>query len=302
MLFDIFHILSYNLTYVYGVKYLKDVIIDTLIDGIKLIPFLFVAFLIIELLEHKLNTKTKSAITKSGKFGPIIGSLLGIIPQCGFSVVATNLYITRVISLGTLFSIYLSTSDEMLPIMISHNVDFKIVFGILLIKFICGLIFGFIFDSFLHIKDISKNYDYNMCDSEHCDCEHGIFKSSIKHTFKTLFFIIVVSFILNVIIDTFGLKIIGRIFMKDNLFGPFLGSLIGLIPNCGASVALTELYIQNAINFGTCIAGLLTGSGVAIMLLFKSNKNFKENMFILISLYLIGVFVGIIIEILAMLI
>ena len=140
---------------------MKDIIIDTFIDALKILPFLFITFLLLELLEHKLNNKTKNVISKSGKVGPIIGSLLGAIPQCGFSVVATNLYITRVISLGTLFSIYLSTSDEMLPIMLSQNVNFKTILMVILIKIITGMLFGFVID--LVIRKNNKNkYDYHI--------------------------------------------------------------------------------------------------------------------------------------------
>ena len=280
---------------------MKDIIIDTLVDALKILPFLFITFLLLELLEHKLSNKTKNVISKSGKVGPIIGSLLGVIPQCGFSVVATNLYITRVISLGTLFSIYLSTSDEMLPIMLSQNVSFKTILFILLIKVIAGLLFGFIID--LVIRKNNKNkYDYHICEEEHCHCDHGIVKSSLKHTFNIIIFIIGVSFILNVVFLYCGNDLISKIFMKDTLFGPFLGSLVGLIPNCGASVILTEMFLKGAINLGTCMAGLLTGSGVALLVLFKSNKNIKENLCICLTLYLIGVLVGIFIEFIGILI
>lgn len=273
-----------------------DVIIDTLLDALKLIPFLFIAFLIIELLEHKLDKKMSNAITNTGKFGPIIGSILGILPQCGFSVLATNFYITRVISIGTLFAIYLSTSDEMLPIMLSEGVATKTVFGILLIKFICGIIFGFIIDGVIRIKNNNTKYDYHLCDEDHCDCEHGIFKSTIKHTCNTLLFVVLITFVLNVLFLYVGDDLINKIFMKETLFGPFIGSIIGLIPNCGASVILSEMFLKGAINLGTCIAGLLTGSGVALLVLFKSNKNVKENLFIVLTLYLIGVLVGIFVE------
>lgn len=280
---------------------MKDIIIDTLVDALKILPFLFITFLLLELLEHKLNNKTKNVISKSGKVGPIIGSLLGIIPQCGFSVVATNLYITRVISLGTLFSIYLSTSDEMLPIMLSQNVNFKTILIVILIKIITGMLFGFVMD--LVIRKNNKNkYDYHICEEEHCHCDHGIVKSSLKHTFNILIFIIGVSFILNVIFLYCGNDLISKIFMKDTMFGPFLGSLVGLIPNCGASVILTEMFLKGAINLGTCMAGLLTGSGVALLVLFKSNKNIKENLCICLTLYLIGVLVGIFIEFVGILI
>lgn len=280
---------------------MKDIIIDTLIDALKILPFLFITFLLLELLEHKLNNKTKNVISKSGKVGPIIGSLLGVIPQCGFSVVATNLYITRVISLGTLFSIYLSTSDEMLPIMLSQNVSFKTILIVLLIKVITGMLFGFIIDLVIR-KNNTNKYDYHICEEEHCHCDHGIVKSSLKHTFNIIIFIIGVSFILNVIFLYCGNDLISKIFMKDTLFGPFFGSLVGLIPNCGASVILTEMFLKGAINLGTCMAGLLTGSGVALLVLFKSNKNIKENLCICLTLYLIGVLVGIFIEFVGILI
>lgn len=280
---------------------MKDIIIDTLVDALKILPFLFITFLLLELLEHKLNNKTKNVISKSGKVGPIIGSLLGVIPQCGFSVVATNLYITRVISLGTLFSIYLSTSDEMLPVMLSQNVSFKTILVVLLIKVIAGMLFGFIIDLVIR-KNNKTKYDYHICEEEHCHCDHGIVKSSLKHTFNIIIFIIGVSFILNVVFLYCGNDLISKIFMKDTLFGPFLGSLVGLIPNCGASVILTEMFLKGAINLGTCMAGLLTGSGVALLVLFKSNKNIKENLCICLTLYLIGVLVGIFIEFIGILI
>ena len=280
---------------------MKDIIIDTLVDALKILPFLFITFLLLELLEHKLNNKTKNVISKSGKVGPIIGSLLGVIPQCGFSVVATNLYITRVISLGTLFSIYLSTSDEMLPVMLSQNVSFKTILVVLLIKVITGMLFGFIIDLVIR-KNNKTKYDYHICEEEHCHCDHGIVKSSLKHTFNIIIFIIGVSFILNVVFLYCGNDLISKIFMKDTLFGPFLGSLVGLIPNCGASVILTEMFLKGAINLGTCMAGLLTGSGVALLVLFKSNKNIKENLCICLTLYLIGVLVGIFIEFIGILI
>ena len=161
---------------------MTEVILDTIVDSLKLIPFLLVAFLIIELLEHKLNNKTKNIITKSKKIGPIIGSLLGVIPQCGFSVMATNLYITRIITLGTLISIYLSTSDEMLIIMISEKVEISLILKILLIKIFFGIVYGLIIDKIINKKKKDKETNYELCDEEHCDCNHSILLSAIKHT------------------------------------------------------------------------------------------------------------------------
>ena len=283
---------------------MKEVLIHTinhsLLDSIKLLPFLFIAFLLIEFIEHKFSKRVNNVVSKSGRFGPIIGGLLGLIPQCGFSVMATNFYTTRVISLGTLFSIYLATSDEMLPIMLSHGVSSKIIISILLIKFISGLMFGYIIDIVFRKK--YNRFNYELCDKEHCDCEHGLFKSSIKHTISTFMFVLFITFVITFLYEILGENLVSKIFMKDSIFGPFVGSIIGLIPNCGASIALSELFLNDTISFGTCISGLLTGSGVAILVLFKSNKNIKENIFIVITLYSVGVLIGMFIEFLGILI
>lgn len=274
---------------------MKEIIIDTLKDSLLVIPFLFIAFLIIELIEHKFSKKTNSLISKSGKLGPLIGGGLGLLPQCGFSVLATNLYITRIISLGTLISVYLATSDEMLPILISSNVDTKIIIKVLVLKFIIGCIIGFLIDLVFTKKKDNTNYD--ICDLEHCDCGHGgIIKSSLIHTLKTILFIVFISFIINILFHYYGEDYLSKLLLKDSMFGPFITSLIGLIPNCGASVALTELFINNAITFGSLVGGLLTGSGISLLILFKSNKNLKENLSILSIMYLVGVIFGIIID------
>ena len=273
---------------------MKDVILDTIVDGIKLLPFLFIAFLIIELIEHKLSRKSKQTIEKSGKFGPIIGSILGIFPQCGFSVVATNLYVTRIISLGTLIAVYLSTSDEMLPILIAEHASINIILQILLIKLIIGIIFGFVIDLVIKKKD---KVNYHICEHDHCDCEHSLIKSSLKHTLKTFIFIFIITFILNTAFYYIGENTLKNLFTQNSWFTPFITSLIGLIPNCAASVVITELYINDILTLGPTIAGLLTGSGVALLVLFKANKNIKENLQIISLLYLIGAIVGLIIEI-----
>lgn len=272
-----------------------DIILDTLLDTLKLIPFLFVAFIILEYIEHKLNNKNKSKIAKAGKLGPLFGSLLGAVPQCGFSTMATNLYSARIITTGTLIAIYLSTSDEMLPIMLSENVAITEVVKIIAIKVFIGMLAGFIIDFILRNKKSNIEIK-DICEEEHCHCEHGIFKSSLKHTLNITLFILITNFILNLGMHYLGDDALSQLFLKGNLFGPFVSSIVGLIPNCGASVIITELYLNNAITFGSCIAGLLTGSGVALLLLFKVNHHFKENITILTTLYLIGSISGIIID------
>jgi len=283
---------------------MKDIILDTILDTLKLIPFLFIAFLIIEIIEHKLTNKTKEIITKGKKYGPIIGSLLGVIPQCGFSVMATNLYTTRIITLGTLISIYLSTSDEMLPILISQKVEITTIIKILLIKILFGFIYGIIIDFIISRKRkkvIKENYD--ICKNDECHChEKGIFISTLKHTFNITLYLLITILIINILFTYLGEDLLSKIFLKNTLFGPFITSLIGLIPTCGSSVILTELYLNNAISFSSLISGLLTGSGTAILVLFKDNKNIKENIFIIVLLYFLGSISGLLIEIIQSLI
>ena len=279
-----------------------EIIIDTLLDTIKLLPFLFIAFLIIELIEHKLNNKNKKILTTSKKYGPILGALLGIIPQCGFSVMATNLYATRITTLGTLISVYLSTSDEMLPILISKNENPLTIIKILLIKALFGIIYGILIDAIISKRNKKEKENYSICDEEHCHCEKGILKPTIKHTLNITIFILVMNFIINIIFTYIGEDFLSKLFLKNTIFGPLITSLIGLIPNCGASVVLTELYLNNAINMSSLISGLLTGSGTALIVLFKRNKNIKENIFILSLLYLLGALSGVIIELIEILI
>ena len=272
-----------------------DIILDTLIDALKILPFLFITFLLMEYFEHKLSNKSKETIKKSGKYGPILGGIIGAFPQCGFSVAATNLFIGRIITLGTLISVYLSTSDEMLPILISEGAKASVIFKILLIKVVIGIIFGIIIDLIFR-KTIEVNHIHDICEDDHCDCEHGIFKSSIKHTLKVMIFIILITFVLNTAMEKFGEEALEKLFLKDNIFSSFISSLVGLIPNCGSSVVITELYLNKVITLGSTISGLLTNSGVALILLFKSNHNMKENLKIVSLMYLIGIICGIVID------
>ena len=276
-----------------------DIIFDTLIDVLKIFPFIFFAFVLIEIFEHSFNKRRKTIMEKTKKIGPLIGSGLGLVPQCGFSVFATDLYITRIISLGTLISIYLTTSDEMLIVMLSEKVDINIIIKILFIKFIVGLICGLIIDIIINKKTKKDNrINCSICDDEKCHCDSdGIFIAALKHTFKIIIIIALVTFIINVLLEYKGNEFISKLFLKDNLLGPFISSIVGLIPSCGSSVILTELYIENAISFSSMIAGLLTNSGVALIVLFKSNKDIKDNIKIVSLLYFIGVITGIIIHI-----
>ena len=282
-----------------------DVILDTLSDSIKLLPFLFITYLLMEYIEHKMKHKSKETIQKSGKFGPFFGSLLGIFPQCGFSVSATNLYAGRVITLGTLIAVYLSTSDEMLPIFISEAVSPIIILKILAIKLVIGMIAGFIIDLVINVltKNKIKENIEQVCEEEHCHCnENGILKSSIHHTLNIFVYIIIISFIINTIVHFIGEEAIANLLLNKPIIGPLVSALIGLIPNCAASVIITNMYLQKVISFGSMMAGLLTGAGIGLAVLFKTNNEIKENIKIVVLLYSIGVIVGIVIDTLGIII
>ena len=276
-----------------------DILLDAIIDTAKILPFLFITYLIMEYIEHKMSEKSKTTIKKAGKWGPLLGSAVGIIPQCGFSASATNLFSARVISIGTLIAVYLSTSDEMIPIFISEKVPVLTLIKILAIKFIIGIIFGFIIDLISRRQNKEKQEEkiQEICEHEHCHCEkNGILKSAINHTINILIYIFVITLIINFIVEWVGEDNIARFVGNHTILGPAISSLIGLIPNCAASVIITDLYIKNIISGASLIAGLLTGAGVGLIILFRTNKNIKENITIVGLLYAIGVFSGIILQ------
>ncbi len=281
---------------------LLDVIADTLIDALKLLPFLFVTYLVMEYIEHKAGDKAEEMVQKAGRFGPFIGSILGVVPQCGFSAAASNLYAGRIITLGTLLSIYLSTSDEMLPIFISEQVPVLTILRILGIKILIGMAAGFMIDMLVRKKHGSgAEHEHlkieEMCDHQHCHCGEGkIWKSALSHTLQILLFIIIVSFALNLLIEIIGEDSLSAVLSGKPVIGCMLAGIIGLIPNCAASVVLTQLYLEGMLSAGSMTAGLLVGAGVGLLVLFKVNENIKENIKITVLLYVIGVVSGIIIE------
>ncbi len=271
---------------------LLHVLEHTTIDTIKILPFLLIAYLIMEYLEHKTTNKTKEAIKKSGKFGPFIGGILGAFPQCGFSVTATNLYAGRVITIGTLFAIYLSTSDEMLPILLSEGVSGTVILKILGIKILIGIIAGSIIDLVLnmcHKKEKEEPKIESICKHDHCHCENGIWKSAIKHTINVFIFIFIITLLLNITIEYIGEDTLGKLISNKTIISTLIVTLIGLIPNCASSVILTELYLSNVLSLPLMIGGLLVNAGVGLLVLFKVNHNQKENIKIVLGLYIIGV-------------
>ena len=276
-----------------------DCLLDGFIDTLKLLPYLFITFLLLEFLEHKLDKKNELILEKNQKFGPLVGAILGALPQCGFSTMASSLFSSRVITMGTLIAVFLSTSDEMLPIMISEKVNILEMLKIIGFKIIVGIIIGFIVDILYQKKKTKKKEDiHHMCEKEHCDCEEeGIFLSSIKHTLKIALFILIANLVISIIIYEVGEDNLKNLLLNGNIITHFIASLIGLIPNCASSVIITELYLSNLISLGMLLSGLLTGSGLGMLLLFKYNDNKKENIMILSIIYFVGVLIGILVDI-----
>lgn len=272
-----------------------DILLDTFLDSLKLLPFLLITYLLMEYLEHKSLKSNTRLMEKSGKLGPLWGSILGVLPQCGFSVASSNLYVSRVISLGTLISIYLSTSDEMLVVLLSKSVSIKIILLLVILKVLVGMSFGFLIDFLFRKKN--NNFDSELCEREDCHCGSNIFTSSIKHTFNTYIFILGVTFLFNVLTSFVSMDKVSLFLRNFSFLTPFILGVIGLIPSCASSVIITELFLDNVISLGSALAGLFANSGVALAVLFRNNKNRKENFLILGILYIISVVSGIIINI-----
>lgn len=269
-----------------------EIVIDTLVDNLKIFPFLFITYLFLEYLERKTSEKTTAAIQKVDRAGPFVGSLLGILPQCGFSVAAANLFAARVITLGTLMAIFLSTSDELLPILISYEVPLKIIIGIIGYKIVCGILFGYLIDAFYKVK-VAPDVEA-LCQNENCHCEENeaIWKPALYHSLRITLFILIFSLILNLVLQSYGnSESLARV-LQYPLLGEMLSALIGLIPNCSASVILTQMYILNYIDFSTMISGSLVSGGVGLLVLFRVNRPLKQNFKIIALLYICGLLGG----------
>ena len=272
-----------------------DVIADSFIDSIKLLPFLFLTYLAMEYLEHRAGEKMQDIIKKSGKAGPLIGGLLGVFPQCGFSAAASNLYAGRIISLGTLMAVFLSPSDEMLPIMISENAGLSMMGKVLAVKVLFAVAAGFAIDLVFGRKEKNMQIEH-LCERHHCHCERGIWKSALHHTVEIFLYILLISFVLNLVIALIGEEALGALILKQPIAGVLIAALVGMIPNCAASVIVTKLYLGGVLGAGALIAGLLSGTGVGCLVLLKVNDDHRENVRILFLLYVIGVLAGWLVE------
>ena len=308
-------------------------------DTLYLIPFLFITYVAMEWLEHRTGGKTQEAIRRAGAAGPLIGAILGVVPQCGFSAAAATLYAGRVITLGTLFAVLLSTSDEMLPIFIAEQVPADVILKILGAKIIVGIVMGFIVDAVLRIsrRDKQRLRIHELCEQDHChcqgdcatcaqnpalvyehrddcapDCDHehhhhdhdhdhesgwkGIFKSSLIHTAQVTLFVFIITLVLNSVLEVVGEDVLGDFLSSNPVLSVLGSSLVGLVPNCAASIVIADLYVKGVLGAGAMFGGLLTAAGVGLLVLFRSNRPMRQNVYIVIVLYAFGVLWGLIVD------
>ena len=295
-------------------------------DTLYLIPFLFVTYLAMEWLEHKAGDKAEEAVRRAGAAGPVVGALVGIVPQCGFSAAAATLWAGRVITLGTLFAVLLSTSDEMLPIFLAEQVAPMTILKIMGVKLMIGMVMGFVVDAAIRLarRDREKLRIHELCERDRCHCngdcetceqqpelaydfehdeehEHhheggSILRSALKHTVQVTVFIFVITLVLDGALELVGEDALAA-FLGSNPVLSVLGSaLVGLIPNCAASVVIAQLYVEGALGAGAMMAGLLVSAGVGLLVLFRTNRRLRQNLIVLAGLWATGVFWGLIIS------
>ena len=264
----------------------------SLIDTLKMLPILYISYLLMEFLEHRAGTKMNAALTKVHKAGPLLGSLLGLLPQCGFSGAVSGFYVGGVATLGTLIAVFLSTSDEMLPLMISSGAPVALIVRILAAKFLCGLAAGFLIDAFFSRK---PKEIHELCEQESCLCErHNIWVASAIHCLQVGAIIWIVMLVLELLFEAVGSDFISGLLPSVPVLGELMTALIGLIPSCSSSVLLTQLYLNDVIALGPLMAGLFANAGVGLLVLFRLNKNKKENLSILLLVYVVSVICGLI--------
>lgn len=291
------HITGHGMEYV--VHMLKHAALHTLEESVSLLPLLFITYLLMGYFEHRTSKVCANQIRRAGKLGPVWGGLLGIMPQCGFSTAATSLYAGRVITVGTLLAVYLSTSDEMLPIMISESVPMATIAKIVLTKALIAIISGLMVEAFLRKLAGKKETcaeQQEISAQESCCCEHGLLRSALHHTIQVFAYILLVTFVMNVIVELIGEETLAVFFSGIPVLGQMIAALVGLIPNCASSVVITELYLAGIIGAGAMMAGLLVNAGVGVLVLLRLSRNWRTNGKIVGALYGIGVFWGVVIQ------
>ncbi len=305
---------------------IEDILLDAVKDTLYLVPFLLLTYLAMEWLEHKAGSRAEEAVRRAGAAGPVVGALVGIVPQCGFSAAAATLWAGRVITLGTLFAVFLATSDEMLPIFIAEQVDPLVILKILGVKLVIGMVMGFVIDAALRLarRDKEKLRIHELCEHDHCHCngdchacednpelaydfehdedhehhhEHSsIWHSALVHTLQVTVFIFLVTLVLDGVMEWVGEDALAAALGSNQVLSVLGAALVGLIPNCAASVVVAQLYVDGALGAGAMMAGLLVSAGVGLLVLMRTNRRPLQNVQILVALWAVGVVWGLLIN------
>ena len=268
---------------------MKELLFDALLDTCKSIPVLFLCYLLIEYMEHRNNDQVKDIIRQNHKRSIFFGSLVGLIPQCGFSVAAANLFARGFLSLGTLIAIFITTSDEA-PLLFISESRYKELGMILLLKLFIALFAGYLVDSFYPSRKKEESERLVSYHEEHC--EHGIVKEAIAHTAEIALYILLINIALNILFASMSDALLNRVFLRDSLAQVFILALIGMFPNCAASIFITKLYFSNALSFASLLAGLISVAGLGYPTLIKYHKNRKEDLRIILCIYFTAVISG----------
>ena len=309
-----------------------EIVSDAVLDTLYLIPFLLVTYLFMEWFEHRTGQRTQTMIRNAGKAGPAIGALLGVIPQCGFSAAGSTLYAARVITIGTLFAVFLSTSDEMLPIFIAEQVPFDVMAKIIGLKILIGMAAGFAIDAVVRMRRPKPEpvRIHELCMRDHCDCSAGcetcssnpelvyehhdcsescdhhhehhdhshdggwgsIFKSALKHTAQVTLFVLIITLAINALLEFVGEEALASAIGSNGPLSVLIATIVGLIPNCAASVAIAQLYLEGILSFGAMMGGLLSAAGVGLLVLLRTNRPARRNALILVVLVCISFICG----------
>lgn len=278
---------------------MTELIHDVIHDTVFMLPFLYVTYLAMEYLEHKSTQRLRNWMLCAKSFGPLIGALVGVVPQCGFSVLATGLYINGGLSLGTLLAVFISTSDEAIPILLSQPNQAFHLGWIIVIKVMIAIFTGYIIDLLIHTRRIQQKHTIQDC-HQHCDEElkkhTSIFIIALFHTLKIFAFIFIVNFILSATIHGFGEDALSRLLIHGSIVQPLLAAFVGFIPNCASSVLLTQLFVDGILSFGSLCAGLITNAGLGLLVLMKMYDNKRDILRIVTLLFGIACISGIILQ------
>ena len=283
--------------HVHGAGFFRGVVLQSLTETLNILPFLFLTYVLMEYLEHHAATKMRRAVEKCGPLAPLVGGALGAIPQCGFSSAAASLYAGRTISLGALIAVFLSTSDEMLFVLISGKARVGTILALVLSKAAIGIGVGFLVNALLKLRGHKREeHIHALCEAEGCHCERGIWLSSLYHTLTIALFILLATLAIDSLVFFAGEEALHRLAFDIPVLSQLACAFIGLVPNCAVSVVLTELYLEGLLSAGALLSGLLPGAGVGILVLLRTNKNARENLWILALLVAVGFFFGLLFD------